>query len=92
MPSAQSQRRRDSVHDIPGGVQRLAVPLHWSGRPGRRHADRQPQPAGDRRADRTLRQHAGPADGPVRQSEFSGAPAAGTRDLFGGVRSSGPAV
>ena len=71
LQSAESPGRGDPVHDVVGGVQGLVVSLHGSGRPDRGHADRQSQPAGDRRADRILRQRAGPADGPFRQSQFS---------------------
>ncbi|OEZ49230.1 hypothetical protein DUGA6_62990 [Duganella sp. HH105] len=49
------------VHDADGGVQCAAVALRGPGRHLHRHADRQPQPRGDGRADRLLRQHAGAA-------------------------------
>ena len=42
-------------------LRRAAAPLHRAGRHRRRHADRQPHRAGDRGADRLLRQHAGAA-------------------------------
>ena len=45
----------------------------------------QSQPGGDRRADRILRQRTGSTDGPFRQSQFSGALAARSAGVFGGV-------
>ena len=55
------QRRRDAVHDPPRGLLRPAPPADRRGRPGGRHAGRQPPPPRARRADRLLRQHPGAA-------------------------------
>ena len=55
-------RGRDAVHG-PARRRSRRCSHRYAGQDGprRRHADRQPQPAGDRGADRLLRQHPGPA-------------------------------
>ena len=59
--SSRPARGRDALH----GAARRPSGSCWratrAGRPGGRHADRRPQPAWRRRADRLLRQHAGAA-------------------------------
>ena len=77
---------------LAGGVSRFCLPLHGQddivvGTPiaGR---NREPRP----RTDRILRQHAGAAHRPFRQSDVSGAAAAGARGGAGSLRASGPAV
>ena len=72
----------------------LALLSRYSGqrRPRHRHADRQPQPRGDRGADRLLRQHPGAARGPGRGARLPRPAAPGARDHPRGLRPPGPAV
>ena len=63
------RRGRDAVH---GPARRLpgpARPPRRPGRPGGRHADRQPHAGRDRGPDRLLRQHPGPARRPERSGD-----------------------
>ncbi len=82
--------RGDPVHGPP---RRLPDAPRPPQRPGGRAggvADRQPQPRGDRAADRLLRQHPGAARGPRRRAHLHRA--AGPRPALdpGGLRPSGP--
>ncbi len=66
------------VHGAAGGrSRRCSSRYSGPGRRGRRHADRRPQPRGDRGADRLLRQHAGAARGPRRATPASASCSAG---------------
>ena len=74
--------RREGATPVHGPARRLpgaARPLHRPGGPGRRLADRQPQPAGDRGADRLLRQHPRAACRPLRRPELPRAAVAAFR-------------
>jgi acyl carrier protein len=59
--SLESRAGRDVVHDVAVGVCGAAGPVLGSAGRGGRDADREPHAAGDRRADRVFRQHAGDA-------------------------------
>ena len=52
---------RDVVHDVAVGVRGAAGPVSRAAGRGGGNADREPHAAGDRRADRLLRQHTGDA-------------------------------
>ena len=84
--------RGHTVHDAAGGLPGAPVPVHGRGGHRGRGRDRQSHSAGDRNADRLLRQHAGAAYGPVGQSQLPPARAPGARGLPGGLRPSGPAL
>ena len=79
------QRGRDAVHGPAGRLPGAARALHRPGRRLRRHADRRPRPRGARRADRLLRQHAGPARRPVGRADRS-------RELLARVRARPPSA
>ena len=71
---------RDPVHGpARGASRRLLGRATGPGRPAGRHAGRRPRPAGDRGADRLLRQHPGAARRPRRRSDAS-------RELLARVR------
>src|SRR5437764_1201863 len=73
---AEPRDRCDVVHDVAGGVAGVAVEVHGAGRHQHRDADCEPQPGGDRGADRVFREHAGAEDGGARGGEFCPASAA----------------
>ena len=73
--SRRSRRRAgvDALHGPPRRLRRAARAAHRPARPGGRLADRQPQPPGDRGADRLLHQHPGAARSTSRATRRSAA-------------------
>ncbi len=82
----------DPVHDSPRRPRGPLASLLPSRRGAGGLAHCQPQPGGDRAADRLLRQHPGAAGGRLGQPLFRQPAGAGTRRGHGGLRPSGPAV
>ncbi|OEZ51361.1 hypothetical protein DUGA6_62100 [Duganella sp. HH105] len=80
------------VHDADGGLQCAAVALRRAGRHLHRHANRQPQPRGNRRSDRLLRQYAGAAHASRSWRQFPAIARPSTRQHAGRVRAPGRAV
>ena len=90
---ARPARGGDAVHDPAGRLPGAAGALHRAGRRRGRHADRRPQPAGDRGADRLLRQHPGAARRLSRRPGRSASCCGGcARRRSGRLRAPGPAV
>ncbi len=94
-PAARRARpgtRRDLLHGVPRRLPDPPPSLHRPRRDLGRLAGRQPRPAGDRGADRLLREHPGAARGPGRRSDLRRAHGAGAGGGALGLRPSGPAV
>ncbi len=70
-------RGRDALHGAAGRLPGAAGTLQRTGRPRGGLARRRPQPGGDRRIDRVLRQHPGPARRSVRARPRSASCSAG---------------
>ncbi len=69
---AEPAGRRHPVHGSAGGMEGVAEPVQRTAGLCGRNGDRQPEPAGDRRSDRVLCEHAGAAQPSPKNDDVSG--------------------